>query len=264
MATIIAAVLLVLLGGLESLPASADVFCDNVKLVAAALPKNISSSPVHFAATAFGNAPGVVYALALCRGDVVNNTACGECVTNTFQKFTLPEQQQCYQEAKYFGDPCFVVYSAYNILGPSNATEESGLDIPWVRWNEKNVTGDVDLVVGLTQKLLVETVERAATATPRRFATGVMDSGTAYPLVYSIAQCTPDLSSSDCSACMRHLLGMVNSTMALRMGAQIHVIGCYFRYEAYQFYNSQPMLRLGPTPAPAPSPTPAMKKHKRT
>ncbi|GJN20306.1 hypothetical protein PR202_gb07669 [Eleusine coracana subsp. coracana] len=56
---------------------------------------------------------------------------------------------------------------------------------------------------------------------------------------------------------------MVNSTMALRMGAQIHVIHCYFRYEAYQFYNSQPMLRLGPTPAPAPSPTRAMEKHKR-
>ncbi|TVU00581.1 hypothetical protein EJB05_53992, partial [Eragrostis curvula] len=51
---------------------------------------------------------------------------------------------------------------------------------------------------------------------------------------------------------------MVNDTMSLRMGAQIHVVRCYFRYEAYAFYDSQPMLRLGPPSAPAPAPTPAM------
>ncbi|KAL6643359.1 hypothetical protein ACP70R_019024 [Stipagrostis hirtigluma subsp. patula] len=110
--------------------------------------------------------------------------------------------------------------------------------------------------------LPTDTVERAASTAPRRFATGVMDSGTTnFPAVYSMAQCTPDLSAGDCLACLRRLVGMVNSTMALWMGAQIHVIRCYFRYEAYSFYHSQPMLRLGPAPAPAPTPS-VLPKHK--
>ncbi|CAN6299941.1 unnamed protein product, partial [Urochloa humidicola] len=57
---------------------------------------------------------------------------------------------------------------------------------------------------------------------------------------------------------------MVNSTMALRMGAQIHVVRCYFRYETYVFYDGEPMLRLGPSaPAPAPIPNTAEKLKRR-
>ena len=87
---------------MASAPAAADVFCDNVKLLAETLPKNTSSSPLHFATAAVGQAPDVVYALALRRGDVVNNdTACAECVANIFGKIlndTPPPGagEQCY------------------------------------------------------------------------------------------------------------------------------------------------------------------------
>ncbi|CAD6343877.1 unnamed protein product [Miscanthus lutarioriparius] len=229
---VIFGVLLFVLGGLGPSPAAADVFCDNLKQVAATLPQNTSSSPVQFATSIVGQAPDVVYALAFCQGDY-NATACA----------------------------CPVFWSGDNIVDPSNATG----DVPFVRWNIKNVTGDADdvrLITGLIHELVVDTVERAASTAPRRFATGVMDSGTTFPTVYSMAQCTPDLSAGDCLACLRRLVDMVNSTMALRMGAQIHVIRCYFRYEAYQFYDSQPMLRLGPVPAPAPAPT-ILAKHNR-
>ena len=97
------ALLLVLVGaGLAPLPATtADVFCDNLKQVAATLPKNTSSSPAHFATTTFGHPPDAVYALALCRGDVVNDTACGECVASAFDELLNwippPRQQQCYK-----------------------------------------------------------------------------------------------------------------------------------------------------------------------
>jgi len=81
--------------------------------------------------------------------------------------------------------------------------------------------------------------------------------------MYSLVQCTPDLSAGDCQACLRRLLGTVNSTMALRMGAQIYVIRCYFRYETYVFYDSQSMLHVGPSSPPAPAPIPAAAvKHK--
>jgi hypothetical protein len=264
---VVAGVLLLVLAGLNNPSSVSADFCDNLKQVAATLPKNTSSSPLHFATTTFGQAPDVVYALALCRGDVLNDTACGDCVASTFDMVTPPPPQTCYQAAYYYGGICRLVYSGDNILAPSNTTGDNGDDTPFTRWNPNNITaggGDADdtrLIVSRVHELVVETVQLAARTAPRRFATGVVDSGAIFPKVYSLAQCTPDLSADDCLACLQRLLDMVNSTMALRMGAQIHVIRCYFRYEAYAFYDSTPMLQLGPS-APAQAPNPVKHKSK--
>ncbi|KAG2559167.1 putative receptor-like protein kinase At4g00960 [Panicum virgatum] len=254
-------VLLLLAAGLTApSPAAADVFCDNVKAVAGALPRNTSASPVHFATSTVGQAPNVVYALSFCRGDIVNDTACAECVANTFARIfrETPPELECFDAASYFLD-CPVFYSGHNIINNSTADD----DEPFALWNPNNVTGDVRLIVGLIRQLLLETVQMAANAAPLRFATGAMDSGTTFPVVYSIAQCTPDLSAGDCLACLQRLLGMINATMAPRMGAQIHVIRCCFRYESSPFFDSEPMLRIGPKSlAPAPSHPILPTKHK--
>ncbi|KAJ1295820.1 hypothetical protein BS78_01G252200 [Paspalum vaginatum] len=263
--SIVAGFLLLLLAGMTSFfPAAADV-CDNVRQVAATLPKNTSSSPLLFATTTVGQAPDVIYALALCRGDVQDGTACGDCVASAFDSILKP---QCSTADHYYGnDPCMLAYSTNDILAPpSNATApNNGDEAPYMLWNIANVSGDaatVRLIVGLIHELLVETVQTASSTAPRRFATGSMDSGTTFPTVYSMAQCTPDLSATDCLVCLQGLLGMVNSTMALRMGGRIQVIRCYFRYEAYVFYNGEPMLRVGPSSVKAPGPTPAEHKSK--
>ncbi|XP_062200551.1 uncharacterized protein LOC133903259 [Phragmites australis] len=52
---------------------------------------------------------------------------------------------------------------------------ENGDDTPYPKWNIKNITGDADnvrLIVVLIHELLVETVEREASAAPRRFPRG--------------------------------------------------------------------------------------------
>ncbi|CAL4915895.1 unnamed protein product [Urochloa decumbens] len=260
MRSIVLVLVVLVLAGLMPFPAAADVFCDNLKQVAATLRKNASSSPLHFATATFGQAPDIVYALTLCRGDVLDG-ACGDCVASTFNMIlsaTPPPGEPCYKVAYYYGDICSVVYSVDDyVLAPYNSTGENG-DITYYlvdKWNQRNVTGDVRLIEGLNQELLEKTVEKAAATAPRRFATGVADSGTTFPPAYSLAQCTPDLSAGDCLACLRLLLGGVNSTMAMRMGGQVHVIRCGFRYDTYLFYDSEPMLRLGPSSAPAPTPT---------
>ncbi|XP_051222639.1 putative cysteine-rich receptor-like protein kinase 20 [Lolium perenne] len=237
---------------------AADVFCDNVKAVAGTLSKNASSSPVHFTTTTYGQSPDIVYALALCRGD---SSACGGCIDNWFNKAL--NLTNCDRVGSNYRD-CIVVYSANDdiLAAPSNTTGGYGDSTPpFEDWNIKNVSRDISLIVGLTRELLVATVEKAVSMGPTRYATGVMDMErvTTYPKVYSQVQCTPDLSTDDCSACLRRLLSMVNSTMALRMGGQMGVTRCYFRYEAYQFYDAKPLLSLPSPPAPAPTLT----KHKR-
>ncbi|CAM0912424.1 unnamed protein product [Alopecurus aequalis] len=260
-----AIILLLLLSSLAPFQAAAqaaDVFCENVKAVAATLPNQTSSSPVHFATATFGQAPDIVYALALCRGDILDDSTCANCVADKFGRFqnaTPPAGLQCYPGASFYAD-CIVVYNANNILAaPLNTVGEYDDGVPpFERWNIKNVTVDAPLNTGLIHELLVETVEKAASVSPGRFATGVVDSGTLFPQVYSLAQCTPDLSAGDCLACLRRLLGMINSTTSQRMGGQMGVIPCYFRYEASKFYSGEPMLRLGP-----PSSAPVKTEHNR-
>jgi hypothetical protein len=249
-----AAIAIILLLLLAPFLVAADVFCDNVKAIASILSKNASSSPVHFATTTYGQSPDIVYALALCRGD---GSACGECIANWFDKGL--NLTQCDRVSSNYRT-CTIVYGADgNILAaPSNTTGGYGDNTPpFQDWNIKNVSRDIPLIVGLTRELLVATVEKAASMVPRRYATGVMDMErvTTYPKVYSQVQCTPDLSTDECSACLHRLLGMVNSTMALRMGGQMGVTRCYFRYEAYQFYDAEPLLSLPSPPATAPAPT---------
>ncbi|KAK1644535.1 hypothetical protein QYE76_062340 [Lolium multiflorum] len=253
---------IILLLLLSSIPpfqaAAADVFCGNVKVVAATLVNKTSSSPTHFATVTFGDAPDVVYALALCRGDILDDSTCADAVTNTFRKvqnLTPPEMECLKGFSAYYAD-CIFIYNAINLLAASPNTVGSYEDggRPFQRWNVKNVTGDIPLITGLIHDLRVETAEKAANATPKRFATGVLDSGTSFPKIYSLSQCTPDLSAGDCLACLRRLLGMINSTMALRMGGQMAVVRCYFRFDASKFYEGEPMITLGaPSPAPAPA-----------
>ncbi|KAM3206442.1 hypothetical protein ACQJBY_061882 [Aegilops geniculata] len=245
--------------------ASADVFCDNVKAIAATLSKNISSSPVHFATTSFGLAPDVVYALAFCRGDVVSDSACGQCVTNRFDmllKLTPPPQQQCFNGYVFYGE-CIVIYSYKedDILWPADWWNTTDYNTTAEWWNVKNITVDVPVITGLIRELLVKTIEKVVvTVKPRWYATGIMDSRTAFPLVYSSAQCTPDLSAGDCLACLHRLLATVNSTMSLRIGGQIYFKRCYFRYESSSFYKGIPMLNVS---APSPVLTLSPTQHKR-
>uniref|UniRef100_A0A453A6N2 Gnk2-homologous domain-containing protein n=1 Tax=Aegilops tauschii subsp. strangulata TaxID=200361 RepID=A0A453A6N2_AEGTS len=193
-----------------------------------------------------------------------NESYCRECVRNMTDKvLNAAPREQCYKDTYHdYGDRCILVYSRDDIIAPPSG-ENGGDDTPAERWNDKNVTGDVDdvrLITSLTRELLVQTVEKAASAAPRRFATGIMDSGTTFPMVRSLAQCRPDASTVDCLACLRRLLGVVNATMSLRMGAQINAIRCYFRYEAYRFYGGEATLRLTPPPAPSLAPTPAKRR----
>uniref|UniRef100_A0A0D9VG05 Protein kinase domain-containing protein n=1 Tax=Leersia perrieri TaxID=77586 RepID=A0A0D9VG05_9ORYZ len=252
---------LLILGGLmpRAVTAAATddggAFCDNLRRVTATLPNNASSSPQHYVTAAAGQAPDVVYVLALCRGDI-NASACGECVADTFT--TLNDKCADFNAGYYYGGLCTCAYSFENLLEPSNVTQGSDDDgQPFQRWNVNSIPGDaenVGFIAGLIRELLSETVRTAAAATARRFATGVVDTGRTFPLVYSLAQCTPDMSAGDCLACLRRLVGMVNSTLAVRMGGQMHVVRCYFRYEAYLFYEGQPMVRISGAAAPPPAP----------
>ncbi|KAE8673475.1 hypothetical protein F3Y22_tig00111783pilonHSYRG00451 [Hibiscus syriacus] len=63
--------------------------------------------------------------------------------------------------------------------------------------------------------------------------------------LYSLGQCTPDLSSSDCDRCLRFAIGNLRRGS---QGGRVLSPSCNVRYEIYPFYN-----QTGVAPPPAPT-----------
>lgn len=212
------------------------------------VPSNASSSPDHFATATAGQAPDAAHALALCRGDVANATACGDCVAASFRdaRRTCPSDKS----ATIYYDDCLVRFAGDDFLAAPDITENATL---FQAWNQQNITGDAAVAAANVRELLTVTA-RTAAAAARRFATGFMDgSSESRQTLYSLAQCTPDLAAGDCLGCLRRLIAMVNSTTSVRLGGRVLLLRCNLRFEAFVFYAGEPTRRVSPpgsTPAP--------------
>uniref|UniRef100_A0A0E0I1Y5 Uncharacterized protein n=2 Tax=Oryza nivara TaxID=4536 RepID=A0A0E0I1Y5_ORYNI len=219
----------------------------NVRALASALPGNASSSPALFAEGAAGTAPDVVYAIALCRGDT-NASSCAACVATAFDT----AQQLCAfnKRATLFNDPCILRYSDLDIL--ANVTDNSGR---FVAWNYNNVSAAKAAAYDAASGRLVNATADYAAADPvRRFGTGEVGSDDAtYPRIFSLAQCTPDMSEADCRSCLGDIIRKATPKYFVgKPGGRVFGVRCNFRFEAYEFFSGRPLLQLsGPPPPPA-------------
>ncbi|AQK80287.1 Putative DUF26-domain receptor-like protein kinase family protein [Zea mays] len=268
-----AGVLFIILGFLLVLPSATAIgqvcgnagnytanstYQSNLASLAAALPANTSTSPQLFATATAGQSPDAVYALALCRGDTAsssNLTGCAACVKNSFAyaQRTCPHAKA----ASVYDDDCLLGFSSSDILIPAN-----NMSTLFQYWNPASIPGgDASMVSADVKDLLTQTA-RAAASSPRRFATAFMDaSGSSIPTLYSLAQCTPDLSAGDCLACLQRLVSLLNATTSVRLGGRVLVLRCNFRFENMMFYDGAPTTRVttpsssGPPAPPFPAPT---------
>ncbi|KAE8772054.1 hypothetical protein D1007_55972 [Hordeum vulgare] len=253
-----------------------STYQSNLAVLNATLPGNASSSPQLFV-TATANATanstaGVVRALALCRHDTTNLTSCRECVASSFAyahkmcpNHTAATVYYDYDEVDALKPGCLLGFSGdRGFLSPASGTTGNGTFFQY--FNTAIIPGNAGIVAAAVRQLLSQTARNAAAAA-RRFATGFMDSigpGTTTTL-FSLAQCTPDLSTGDCLACLQQLVGSINATNNLRLGGRIFRLRCNVRFEAFMFFDDKSIGRI-PSPsslaqAPAPAPAPAGKRH---
>ncbi|KAF8689297.1 hypothetical protein HU200_042092 [Digitaria exilis] len=105
--------------------------------------------------------------------------------------------------------------------------------------------------------LLNATAEYAANNSTRRYAAGEADFNQEYPKVYSMAQCTPDLTPARCRSCLAYIIEASLSMYANLIGARTLAIRCTFRYETKPFISGPLMVSLGGTPAGSGAPAQA-------
>ncbi|XP_022720570.1 cysteine-rich receptor-like protein kinase 10 isoform X2 [Durio zibethinus] len=181
-----------------------------------------------FYSTTSGRNSDVVYGLFLCRGDV-SNSGCEECVSTAINDVT----QLCAVEkiAVIWYDDCLLRYSNQSIFSIATI-------VPAIYMLN---TGNVSDQERFNQ-ILADTMNNAATLAVnatlglKNFATRDANiSG--FQTLYSLVQCTPDLSSTDCNTCLRGAIAALPNCCSGKQGGRVLTPSCNIRYELYPFYN---------------------------
>jgi hypothetical protein len=107
-------------------------------------------------------------------------------------------------------------------------------------------TRNSENVSGIVESLLDETARMAAYTTAR-YVTGrveVNSTGAIPAVIYSSAQCNPDMPPDDCRSCLHGIKNKFVETYPesiSRQGAWAVAASCNFRYGTHLFYQGQPM-----------------------
>ncbi|KAK3188247.1 hypothetical protein Dsin_027808 [Dipteronia sinensis] len=206
----------------------------NLNLVLYSLPSNGNRSD-GFSNASTGQDPNRAYGLFQCRGDV-STTTCKDCVT--FASTDVTQRCPGKKRAVIWYDECLLRYSN------STSSQEPGI----LMYNENNVTIEPSRFRQLMFGQMNEAATQAAND-PKKFATRKGNFTTSQPL-YTLVQCTQDLSNTACLGCLQQAISSLPSE---RIGARILTPRCICRYELYPFYNEN--LTVSP-PSPALTPSP--------
>ncbi|CAL9041445.1 unnamed protein product [Musa banksii] len=214
----------------------------NLNLLLSSLISNGSASG--FFTDTVGRMPNQVQGLVLCRGDT-NATTCSSCLSTAGVEIL----QLCAndKDAVVWYDDCHLRYSNLQFLGTLDNDPEMAVA------SEYQVYDETDLFDKVVNELMNSTADWAAYNSTQRYASGLAINAThAFPNIYGLAQCTPDMSASDCRQCLE---GVSQGLPMGRLIADNLGVRCNLRYKVGPFFEGNPIVRLvsavtnGTTPA---------------
>lgn len=103
--------------------------------------------------------------------------------------------------------------------------------------SDQNIADEPERFNRLVATTMNDTVTQATNATSggKKFAVEEVYFTKSLNL-YSLAQCTPDLSSSDCNRCLRIAISILPSCCSQKPGASMLYPSCIVRYETFKFF----------------------------
>ncbi|GFQ05807.1 cysteine-rich receptor-like protein kinase 26, partial [Phtheirospermum japonicum] len=224
-----------------------STYSNNLNSVLSSIPTNIDNNGFYNAS--IGRDPDRANAIALCRGDLQLDT-CRGCIRNLTAalRTACPNQRQ----AVDWTDRCMVRYSNETIRG-TLATS------PGVLLRNTQSATSPDQFMAVVRSLLDNLRGQAADGGPLRKVAARNASAPDFQYIYGLVQCTPDLSSDDCSRCLLDAAATIPGCCNRSIGVRINFPSCTLRYEISPFYNETRLQELAaapPTPSPAPAPEP--------
>ncbi|XP_060173298.1 cysteine-rich receptor-like protein kinase 25 isoform X2 [Lycium barbarum] len=179
------------------------------------------------------------YGLFMCRGDIARGS-CQDCVTSSSNKIihSCPGGKM----AVFWSDGCLLRYSNQSIFPePDYQSIIKTPDKPYML--HKTIQFTTDEQSRFKQKLqemMDDVVTQAASdrSIGKRFVTRETKLNSDIT-IYALAQCIPDISSSDCHKCLGNATNVFRKCCDEYRGARVRFPSCVMRYEEYQFYHSQ-------------------------
>uniref|UniRef100_A0A7N0UCU9 non-specific serine/threonine protein kinase n=1 Tax=Kalanchoe fedtschenkoi TaxID=63787 RepID=A0A7N0UCU9_KALFE len=172
-----------------------------------------------------GDYPDQVHGLFLCRGDM-SAADCKSCVNLASQEVLI---RRCAgtRAAMIWFDGCFIRYASTPFGSTLDRKPEYYI---WDAGNVSEPWSAFDLAVTNMFRDLTE----LATSDQRLYATAEAPvSGSLR--VYGLAQCTPDISRSDCKTCLEMPIGSMFRSVQGREGGRYMNPSCNLRYDIYSF-----------------------------
>ncbi|KAK3431965.1 hypothetical protein EUGRSUZ_E04152 [Eucalyptus grandis] len=197
-------------------------------------------------ATAGQNPPDRAYGLFLCRGDVSTAT-CSECVTTGTQDIL----QRCPNQrvSTIWYDECMLRYSNASIYGVME-------QVPGLKMINTGNISDPTRFMQVLGQTMDDVATKASDGGSGKKVAVEEANFTSLQKLYTLAQCTPDLTASDCNTCLRAAIAGLPQD---KQGGRTLNPSCSVRFELYPFYNASALAAPAPPPSQVPSPPPAPK-----
>ena len=231
-----------------------SVYETNLNLVLSALSSNATRDTGFYNFTVGRTPPDVAYGLFLCRGDVTSQT-CQDCVATAVNE-TIIQRCRGLKQAVIWYDECMLRYSNASFF--SQVYEAPRIAM----YNTQNITQPDQFNQVLETTLASVRTQAANDQSGKKFATKE-ENFTGFQKVYSLVQCTPDLSPDQCDRCLIGTIAILPDCCGGSQGARVLFPSCNVRYELYPFYTvpSPPPPPPPPLPAPPSEPTTPGKFH---
>ncbi|KAK9265385.1 hypothetical protein L1049_007347 [Liquidambar formosana] len=215
----------------------------NLNLLLSSLSSNATRDNGFYNSTVGRNSPDIAYGLFLCRGDG-STDVCRDCVTTASRE--LVERCPNQKVAIIWYDECLLRYSNGYIF--ATVAQDPRVSL----LNEQNATEQDRL-----NQLVQDTMADAATLAVRndqspgkKFATATANF-TSLQTLYTLVQCTPDLSPSDCNRCLSIAIAGLPGCCSGKLGGRVLLPSCNVRYDLYPFYNVTATTPPAPPLAPS-------------
>ncbi|KAI9123888.1 hypothetical protein K1719_005188 [Acacia pycnantha] len=214
----------------------------NLNRLLSSLSSNAIQRDGFYNTTVGQNSDTTVYGLFLCRGDATV-PACQECVSNAIKDITMPQNCPNTTQAVGWYDKCMIRYSDTYFF---SIEQDNPVGIAY---NVANATDPTSFM-----KLAVDTLSAVAKQAAygggsKKFATKEANFSD-FETIYSMGQCTPDISADECYNCLRKTSAEYPSCCFGKVGGVVRAPSCNVRYEVYPFYG----VTLPPPSPPSPPP----------
>ncbi|XP_050285635.1 cysteine-rich receptor-like protein kinase 25 [Quercus robur] len=193
-----------------------------------------------------------VYGLHICRGDVTAEV-CRECVEEAANDLA----NRCSSElvAVIWYDECMMRYSNASFFSTATIRPRVAL------LNTQNMTKQEQFnrQVNMTMTDLASRASNV-TAGAKKFGVNQVKISE-FQTLYSLVQCTPDLSNTDCNSCLQAAINRLPICCGGKQGGRVLFPSCHVRYELYRFYNlvdTVPTPELPPRPLSIPPGSPSL------